>query len=191
MFFSVQGPCCLSRLHPLHHCRLEPGFHCCPSETLWFQRFTLSIITDSKDDIFTPSLHLKKPWLPLAAGACGNYWCFPMKNCNKFASTFSKLSQTSGANKSTDRSDSIRRPPRRHNTPRLIRFCSSTPMKSHYQTTTPPVFCSFHSKLPATAARTICVTKSVCELKKTKKQVEVYIPHGPSPSFLIKIAFCI
>lgn len=74
---------------------------------------------DSKDDIFTPALHLKQPWSHLAA-VPWQLLVFPDEKLQPFCFHLQQTSTNFWDNKSTDRSASIRRPPRSSNPPQPL-----------------------------------------------------------------------
>lgn len=89
-----------------------------PSAMLWFWRFTLNNelqrrhIYSSSASEGTVVLFGTRPG--------SNYWCFPMKNCKNFCFHLQQTPANFWGNKSTDRSASIRRPPRSNKHPVLF-----------------------------------------------------------------------
>lgn len=91
-----------------------------PCSQRWCGFGDLHLIMNSKDDLFSPALHLKELRSDLATGSGAITGVSRWKIATIFASTSSKLLQAFGGNKSTDHCASIRRPPRSKNHPVLL-----------------------------------------------------------------------
>lgn len=135
---------------------------------LWFRRFTLGIIMDSKDEIFTPALHLKKTVVVFGNRAEAITGVSRWKTAIIFASTFSKLQQTTNQLTTALPSAGHLGAATPCN-PLLLLFCHD----ESWQTKTPLVFSldAFHFPLWAPDIQTPRVTPGIVKKKSQRRRV--------------------